>query len=87
MQHSFNLATFGLTLGLLDNLTELRVVQCNDLFSLGSPLGVIGMLGNLRSLALEDLHCRLYREPVAELGRLTAVSGQSLLRAQSSTIN
>lgn len=53
---------------------ELRILHCNDLFSLGSPLSVFASLPRLRSLALEGLQCRLYREPVALLGRLTEVS-------------
>lgn len=52
---------------------ELRVIACNDLFGMGSPLGVIASVRGLRRLSVEDCHCRLYREPVAELGRLTAV--------------
>eukprot|EP00887_Chlorella_sp_A99_P004746 scaffold4.g4746.t1 len=71
-KHSYGLATLGLTLGMLkERLATLRILYCNDLFSMGSPLGVIASLNNLRELELEGLHCRLYREPVAELGRLT----------------
>lgn len=54
---------------------ELRIVHCNDLFGMGSPLGAVASLQRLRTLAVEDYHCRLYREPVAELGRLTSVGG------------
>lgn len=53
------------------------MTHCNDLFAAGSPLGTIAMVGGLRSLVLDDLQCRLYREPLAELGRLTQVRGGS----------
>lgn len=54
-------------------VADLRIVHCNDLFGMGSPLGVVASLRNLKTLMVEDCHCRLFREPVAELGRLTSV--------------
>lgn len=73
-KHNFGLAHFGLLLGMLgEGLTELQLAHCNDLFGMGSPLGVIAALPNIRILKLEGLHCRLYKEPVAELGRMTTL--------------
>ena len=40
---------------------------------MGSPLGVIASLRSLRTLALEGMHTRLYREPLGELACLTQV--------------
>ncbi|GAB4823973.1 hypothetical protein N2152v2_011019 [Parachlorella kessleri] len=78
-KHNFSLAHLGLILGYLaDKLEELRLIACNDFFGMGSPLGVLATLGNLRTLVIDDCHCRLYREPVAELGRLTSLEWLSL---------
>ena len=35
----------------------------------------------LRSLVVEDLHCHLYKEPLAELGRLTQVGRRARVAA------
>lgn len=81
-KHSFNLGTLGILLGMLGELQELSIVHCNDLFSSGSPLSTIAMLRGLRSLTLEDLQCRIYREPLAELGRLTQLTALAVNSTQ-----
>jgi hypothetical protein len=81
-KHTFNLGTLGILLGMLSQLQELSIVHCNDLFSSGSPLSTIAMLRGLRSLTLEDLQCRIYREPLAELGRLTQLTALAVNSTQ-----
>ncbi|KAL4445740.1 hypothetical protein ABPG77_008939 [Micractinium sp. CCAP 211/92] len=82
-KHNFNLGTLGIVLGMLqDRLEHLHMAHCNDLFAAGSPLGTIAMVGGLRSLVLDDLQCRLYREPLAELGRLTRLTELVLTATQ-----
>lgn len=53
---------------------DLAIVHCNDLFAVGSPLSTIAMLTGLQSLSLEDVQSRIYREPLAELGRLRSLT-------------
>ncbi|KAL4425880.1 hypothetical protein ABPG75_009896 [Micractinium tetrahymenae] len=82
-KHNFNLGTLGIVLGMLqDRLEHLHMVHCNDLFAAGSPLSTIAMVSGLRSLALDDLQCRVYREPLAELGRLTQLRELMLTATQ-----
>ncbi|KAI7842300.1 hypothetical protein COHA_003941 [Chlorella ohadii] len=81
-KHTFNLGTLGILLGMLGQLEELSIIHCNDLFGSGSPLSTIAMLRGLRSLALEDLQCRIYREPLAELGRLTQLTSLAVNSTQ-----
>lgn len=82
-KHNFNLGTLGIILGMLhEKLTHLAMVHTSDLFAAGSPLGTIAMLSGLRSLVLDDVQCRIYREPLAELGRLTQLTELTLSATQ-----
>jgi hypothetical protein len=74
-KHNFSMAHFGMVLGMLRrSLAELAIQHCNDFFSLGAgALSAISCLPALRALRIEDLHCRVDRDALAELARLTQV--------------
>ena len=74
-KHNFSMAHFGMVLGMLRrSLAELAIQHCNDFFSLGAgALSAISCLPALRSLRIEDLHCRVDRDALGELARLTQV--------------
>lgn len=80
-KHNFGMAHFGLMLGMLRGcLRSLQIQHCNDFFSAGAgALSAIACLPALRALRIEDLHCRVDRDALAELARLTQVCGAPFL--------
>lgn len=81
-KHNFSMAHFGMMLGMVrTTLTHLQIQHCNDWFSMPhGALSAISCLPALRMLRIEDLHCRVGKEALAELAALTQVSPQSLVR-------
>ena len=60
-KHDFTMVSFGVMCGLLyDSLESLTILRCSDWFNVGcAAFGTIACLKNLKSLRIEDLHCRM----------------------------
>ena len=75
-KHTFSLGHVGLLLGSVrSTLEDLRVSHCSDIFS-GFSRGALGMVAccpKLKVLRMEDVHTRLERDALAQLGKLTAL--------------
>lgn len=73
-KHTFSPGHVGLLLGSVrSTLEELQVSHCSDIFS-GFDRGALGMVAccpRLRVLRIDDVHTRLERDALAQLGRLT----------------
>ena len=75
-KHTFSLGHVGLLLGSVRaTLEELRVSHCSDIFA-GFSRGALGMVAccpRLKVLRIDDVHTRLERDALAQLGRLTGL--------------
>lgn len=74
-KHDFTMVSFGMMCGVLyDTLAELTIMRCSDFFNVNvGAFGTIACLRALRSLHIEDLHCRLDQEGASKLSKLTQV--------------
>ena len=74
-KHDFTMVSFGMMCGVLyDTLAELTIMRCSDFFNVNvGAFGTIACLKALRSLHIEDLHCRLDQEGASKLSKLTQV--------------
>lgn len=82
-KHNFNLASFGLLLGMLhERLTSLSLLHVDDLFATGCPLSAISLLQELRELSFEELQCKIQKNSAEELGSLVKLERLCLCTAQ-----
>ena len=60
-KHDFTMVSFGVMCGLLfESLESLTILRCSDWFNVGcGAFGTIACLKSLKSLRIEDLHCRM----------------------------
>mmetsp|Transcript_25479 Transcript_25479/g.71256 ORF Transcript_25479/g.71256 Transcript_25479/m.71256 type:complete len:465 (+) Transcript_25479:431-1825(+) len=81
-KHNFSCAHLGMLVGVLRNhLQELTMCHCNDLIMVGephAPLGVLGLLPNLRTLTIDCLRCRLKGEGLSSLSNLRKLENLSI---------
>ena len=73
-KHTFSLGHVGLLLGSVRaTLEELRVSHCSDIFAgfNRGALGTVACCPKLKVLRIEDVHTRLERDALSQLGKLT----------------
>lgn len=84
-KHDFNMVSFGVICGLLyDTLESLTVLRCSDWFNVGcGAFSTIASLKSLKSLRIEDLHCRMDLPAIAaalsRLGQVTLTNLQGTI--------
>eukprot|EP00798_Chlamydomonas_sp_ICE-L_P005104 gene5104-34904_t len=80
-KHNFRASHLGLLMGSLKNqLEELKLFNCNDLISSDQGLwGIAALCPNLRTLAVENINCRVSGQELAELSRLSQLEHLSII--------